>query len=100
MLVALDMRVRTAYGLVLYARSFHKAAKALAGSLQLDGNPVSDVDFSPVVNIYRLALELHLKALVLGNDGISWQQSPIRCRSTRRIRWRGWRSSSPRSSRR
>jgi len=55
--------------LPLYARSFHKAAKALAGSLLVGGNPVSDVDFSPVVNMYRLALELHLKALVLGEGG-------------------------------
>jgi hypothetical protein len=54
--------------LVQYARSFHAAAKALAGSLHL-GEPLSDVDFSPVVNIYRLALELHLKALVLGAGG-------------------------------
>jgi hypothetical protein len=52
-----------------YAQSFHKAAKTLARSLQLDGNSPSDVDFSPVVNMYRLALELHLKALVLGDGG-------------------------------
>jgi hypothetical protein len=48
-----------------YARSFHEAAKALAGSLR-GGDRVSDVDFSPVVFMYRHALELHLKAIVLG----------------------------------
>ena len=55
--------------LVLYARSFHQAAKALAGSVELEGSNVSNVDFSPVVFMYRHALDLHLKAIVLGNGG-------------------------------
>jgi hypothetical protein len=49
----------------LYARSFHKAVKALA-AFQLDASPLSDFDVSPVVFMYRHAVELHLKALVLG----------------------------------
>ena len=53
----------------LYARSFHTAAKKLAGSLQLDASPLADFDVSPVVFIYRHAVELHLKALVLGDGG-------------------------------
>jgi hypothetical protein len=54
--------------LPFYARSFHRAAKALAGFLR-GGDPVSDADFSPVLNLYRQSLELHLKALVLGEGG-------------------------------
>jgi hypothetical protein len=55
--------------LFLYARSFHKAATALAGSLQIDATPLTESDVSPVVFMYRHALELHLKALVLGEGG-------------------------------
>jgi hypothetical protein len=54
--------------LFLYARSFHKAAKALA-AFQLDASPLADFDISPVVFMYRHAVELHLKALVLGDGG-------------------------------
>ena len=52
----------------LHARSFHKAAKALA-AFQLDASPFADSDLSPVVFMYRHAVELHLKALVLGEGG-------------------------------
>jgi hypothetical protein len=55
--------------LFLYARSYHKAAKALAGSLQPDATPFTECDVSPVVFMYRHAVELHLKALVLGEGG-------------------------------
>ena len=55
--------------MLLYTRSFHKAAKALAGSLQLAPNPFADFDVAPVVFMYRNAVELHLKALVLGEGG-------------------------------
>jgi hypothetical protein len=50
----------------LYARSFHTAAKKLAGTLEVDSGPMSDFDPCPVVLMYRHAIELHLKALVLG----------------------------------
>ena len=53
----------------LYARSFHTAAKTLAGTLELDPGPFTDSDACPVVFMYRHALELHLKALVLGDGG-------------------------------
>src|ERR1035437_3954372 len=54
--------------LFLYARSFHKAAKALA-ALDLDSGPFTEFDISPVVFMYRHAVELHLKAMVLGAGG-------------------------------
>ena len=53
----------------LHARSFHKAARKLAGTLELDSGPFTGFDASPVVFMYRHALELHLKALVLGDGG-------------------------------
>jgi hypothetical protein len=52
----------------LHAQSFHKAAKALA-AFQLDASPLADFDVSPVVFMYRHAVELHLKAIVLGDGG-------------------------------
>jgi hypothetical protein len=55
--------------LFVYARSFRKAAKTLAGALQLDATVFSECDVSPVVFLYRHAVELHLKALVLGEGG-------------------------------
>lgn len=75
--------------LALYARSLHRAAKALAGSLRRDGNPVSDVDFSPVVNLYRQALELSLKALVLGDGGNFLVSKPdvISVHKTHSVSW-------------
>ena len=70
-----------------YARSFQEAAKALAGSLR-GGDPVSDVDFSPVVFIYRLALELHLKALVLGGGGfLATKPAPLSIYKTHSVSW-------------
>jgi hypothetical protein len=53
----------------LYAQSFHKAAKILASSFQKDANPFAEADVSAVVFMYRHALELHLKGIVLGEGG-------------------------------
>jgi hypothetical protein len=50
----------------LYARSFHIAAKTLAATFQPDANPFAAFDACPVVFMYRHAVELHLKAMVLG----------------------------------
>ena len=52
-----------------YARAFHTAAKTLVENLDLDRTPRSDWNACPVVFLYRHALELHLKALVLGDGG-------------------------------
>jgi hypothetical protein len=53
----------------LYAHAFHQAAKTLAGALKHEAGPIADRDISPVVFMYRQAVELHLKALVLGEGG-------------------------------
>jgi hypothetical protein len=57
-----------------YARAFHKAAKTLVANEDLDRMARSDWDACPVVFLYRHALELHLKALVLG-DGSNFLAS-------------------------
>ena len=66
------------HDLFLYAQSFHKTAKALAASFQSDASPSSESDVSPVVFIYRHALELHLKALVLSEGGNFLATTPDR----------------------
>jgi len=53
----------------LYARSFHVAAKTLAASFQPTPNEPPDFAACPVVFMYRHAIELHLKATVLGEGG-------------------------------
>jgi hypothetical protein len=45
------------------------AAKTLAGVLELDPGPISDLDLSPLLTVYRHAVELHLKVIVLGDGG-------------------------------
>jgi hypothetical protein len=56
--------------LSLFARSFHVAAKKLAEALELDSSPFTDsAACCPVVFMYRYALELHLKSIVLGEGG-------------------------------
>jgi hypothetical protein len=74
--------------LFLYARSFHKAAKALA-AFQLDASPLADFDVSPVVFMYRHAVELHLKALVLGEGGnfLATKPDTLSVHKTHSVSW-------------
>ena len=60
--------------LFLYARSFHEAAKALAASFRPDALAPSAA--CPVIFMYRHAIELHLKAIVLGDGGNFLQPKP------------------------
>ena len=48
----------------LYARSYHEAAKRLAG--MLDASSATTFDACPVLSAYRKAVELTLKVIVLG----------------------------------
>src|ERR1039458_2873267 len=75
--------------LFLYARSFHKAAKALAGSLQPDTSPFADADVSPVVSMYRPAVELHLTAIVLGEGGnfLATKPDALSVHKTHSVSW-------------
>jgi hypothetical protein len=75
--------------LFLYARSFHTAAKKLAGALELDSGPFADFDACPVVFIYRYAIELHLKALVLGDGGnfLATRPDALSVHKTHSVSW-------------
>jgi hypothetical protein len=72
----------------LHAQSFHKAAKALA-AFQLDASPLADFDVSPVVFMYRHAVELHLKAIVLGDGGnfLATKPDALSVHKTHSVSW-------------
>jgi hypothetical protein len=53
----------------LYARAFRAAAETLALAVELAPGPSIKFAACPVVFMYRHALELHLKALILGDGG-------------------------------
>jgi hypothetical protein len=73
----------------LLARSYHLAAKRLAGTLGLDGGPIADFDAGPVLSMYRRAVELHLKVLVLGDGGNFLPTKPdeLSVHKTRSLSW-------------
>jgi len=70
--------------LFLYARSFHKAARALVSSFQPVASPLAEFDASPVIFMYRHSLELHLKAIVLG-EGANSPESEAGCDFNREV---------------
>jgi hypothetical protein len=75
--------------LFLYAQSFHKAAKTLAAAFQADANPSAEADASAVVFMYRHAIELHLKSMVLGEGGnfLPTKPDPISISKTHSLSW-------------
>jgi hypothetical protein len=75
--------------LYFFAKSVYKAAKALAGTLQLGSNPLGEYDVYPVLFIYRNAVELYLKAMVLGEGGNFLATKPdyLSVGKTRSLSW-------------
>jgi len=75
--------------LAFYARSFHKAAKALAGRLEVDSCTFDEFDVCPVVSMYRQAAELHLKAFLMGDGGnfLGIKPDPISTMKTHSLSW-------------
>ena len=73
----------------LYARSFHNATKKLAGALPLESTTFTDLDVCPVVFMYGHALELHLKAIVLGHGGnfLATRPDPLSIHKTHSVSW-------------
>jgi hypothetical protein len=73
----------------LHARSFHTAAKKLAGALEHDSGPLTDFNACPVVFMYRHAVELHLKALVLGDGSNFLETKPdtLSIQKTHSVSW-------------
>jgi hypothetical protein len=71
----------------LYARSFHEAAKRLAGTL--DSNSVTTFDVCPVLSAYRKAVELSLKVIVLGEGRKFLPTKPdlMAIHKTRSVSW-------------
>jgi hypothetical protein len=75
--------------LFLYAQSFHKAAQKLAASFQADANPFAEAEVSAVVFMYHHAVELHLKAMVLGDGGnfLTTKPDALSVHKTHSVSW-------------
>ena len=75
--------------LYFYAQSFHKSAKALASAFQPEASLFPETDASAVVFMYRHAIELHLKAIVLGEGGkfLATKPDPISVGKTHSLSW-------------
>ena len=73
----------------LHARSFHSAAKKLGATLELDANTLNDFNICPVVFMYRHAIELHLKALILGDGGnfLATKPDSLSIQKTHSVSW-------------
>ncbi len=73
----------------LYARSFHSAAKTLATASQVGDSLFPEADAGAVVFVYRHALELFLKAIVLGEGGnfLETKPDPISVGKTHSLSW-------------
>jgi hypothetical protein len=78
-----------AQDLFLYARSFHAAAKTLLESLQPNANRLSVSDVCPVLLLYRHAIELHLKGVVLrgGGNFLPTKPDEISVRRSHSVSW-------------
>ena len=72
----------------LYARSLHKAAKKLSEALDPEPNPKTAWDATPIILLYRRAVELHLKILVgEGSNFLPSPTDPITLFKTHSLRW-------------
>jgi hypothetical protein len=78
-----------AHDFFLFSRSYHSAAKKLARMLDLERRPIPDFDLCPVLSAYRHAIELHLKVIVLGDDGnfLATKPDEISVHKTRSLSW-------------
>ena len=75
--------------LFFHARSFHIAAKKLAGTLEFGSGPFAEFDVFPVVFLYRHALELSLKTIVVGEGGnfLATKPDPISVSNSHSVSW-------------
>jgi hypothetical protein len=72
----------------LYARSLHRAAKTLIATLNLEPNPKTAWDATPIILLYRQAVELHLKSLVgEGSNFLPSTIDSITLYKTHSLRW-------------
>lgn len=75
--------------LFLYAQSFHKAGKTLAAAFRPEDKTFAEADASAVVFMYRHAVELYLKTMVLGEGGnfLATKPDPISVGKTHSVSW-------------
>ncbi len=75
--------------LFFHAHSFHIAAKRLSATLEFGTGPFAEFDVAPVIFLYRHALELHLKAIVLGEGGnlLATKPDPISISNSHSLPW-------------
>jgi hypothetical protein len=75
--------------LCVHARAFHMAARTLAESAGPDSGPLAEFGASPVVFMYRQAVELHLKVLVLeeGGNFLSPRPDPLAVSASHSLTW-------------
>jgi hypothetical protein len=73
----------------VFARSAHLAAKKLARMLDLDRGPIPEFDLGPVLSMYRHAIELHLKVIVLGPGAnfMAVRPDELSVHKTRSLSW-------------
>lgn len=73
----------------LYARSFRAAAKKLAGALDDTPRPLPEFDACPVLFMYRHAVLLHLKVLVLADGGnfLATRPDELSVHKSRSLSW-------------
>ncbi len=85
----MDWRNLPDYDYFLYARSFHAAARKFARAIHLDAGPVSEFDLCPVLSMYRRAVELHLKVMILGKGGNFLTRRPdeLSVQKSRSLSW-------------
>ena len=86
---ALDRNSARTKDLFFHASSFHLAAKKLVGALEFGFSPYAEFDVSPVMFLYRHALELVLKAIVLGKGGnyLETTPDPISISKSHSVSW-------------
>jgi hypothetical protein len=72
----------------LYARSLHRAAQKLVKTVNLKPNPKTAWDATPIILLYRQAVELGLKTLVgEGSNFLKSPTDPITLLKTHSLRW-------------
>lgn len=84
-----DPHDRRTKDLFFHARSFHQAAKSLAGTLEFGSSPFAEFDVYTVIFLYRHALELYVKMMVLAEGGnfLATKPDPISVSQSHSIPW-------------
>jgi hypothetical protein len=75
----------------LYAQSFRRRAAAMFDAVDLEASPLATFDAASVIFLYRYAVELSLKALVLGEGGnfVDREEDRLSVYKTHSLSWLG-----------